>query len=84
MDDAAAWIERSRKLQQEKELAEKRVGEGKIWGGPPPHIVMGRENPKPPPLWGEKAKNADFSGIFGGGFEATWTLASILGILAKK
>lgn len=35
LDDAAAWIERSRRLQQEKELAEKRVGEGKISGGVP-------------------------------------------------
>lgn len=28
LDDTAAWIERSRKLQQEKELAEKRVRGG--------------------------------------------------------
>lgn len=43
LDDAAAWIERSRKLQQEKELAEKRVrgGQGGRFGvGPPPKIGL--------------------------------------------
>lgn len=36
LDDAAAWIERSRKLQQEKELAEKRVGGGTHVSGAAP------------------------------------------------
>ena len=45
LDDAAAWIERSRQLQREREMAERRVGFwGGGWGG-----VGG--NGGPPPLY---------------------------------
>ena len=33
LDDTVAWVERSRKMAKEKELAEKRVSrEGTMWG----------------------------------------------------
>lgn len=35
LDDTAAWIERSRQLQKEKDLAEKRVSAPGSWGRSP-------------------------------------------------
>lgn len=39
LDDTAAWIERSRQLQKEKDLAEKRVSTWAAWGGCPVLLV---------------------------------------------
>ncbi|XP_041324272.1 U4/U6.U5 tri-snRNP-associated protein 1-like, partial [Pyrgilauda ruficollis] len=53
LDDAAAWIERSRALQREKELAEKRVGRDPKTPGDPKNSgntkiqKSQKKNPKP-------------------------------------
>lgn len=73
LDDAAAWIERSRALQREKELAEKRVGrDPKI-----PRKLQNLRKPQIPLISVQKlwfyinfypfyCRNLDFYRIFGG------------------